>query len=284
MLDLTHVRSFLMVSDVGSFSLAARRLGLNQSTISQHVRRLEDRLGRRLLVRDTHHVALTADGEALLPDARLMLALASKVDQHFSAANLRGHLRLGVSEDLVGRQLPLILDAFACAHPSVDLALTVALSAPLFAMQDAGEIDLVFAKRRVGETRGRFVCREPLVWLARDPERLGQARPLPLIAFSPPSITRAIALETLERAGIPWRLSCTCESLSGLTAAARAGMGVFVQPRRLAPSGLREVSPDLLPPLDDVEFILVARKGADQALVRALSDEVMRTMAGMPVV
>jgi len=281
MLDLVQLRSFLAVEETGSFTLAAQRLGLSQSTVSQHVQRLETGLGRRLLERDTHKVTLSADGEALLGHARSMLTIAGQVESHFNEGSLRGRIRFGVSEDLVTSQLPMILEGFARSHPSVDLELTVALSGPLFVMQDNGEIDLVLAKRRLGETRGRLVHREPLVWLARDPDHSLSQHPLPLIAFPPPSVTRSIALEALEKARIPWRISCTSGSLSGLTAAARAGMGIFVQPRSMAPSGLKEAPAGMLPVLDDVEFVLVARKGADQALIGALSDEIMRKVVSL---
>lgn len=60
MLDLTQLRSFVAVEQAGSFTAAAERLGLGQSTVSQHVQRLEASLGRRLLARDTHRVVLTA--------------------------------------------------------------------------------------------------------------------------------------------------------------------------------------------------------------------------------
>jgi DNA-binding transcriptional ArsR family regulator len=58
--------TFVSVAKAASFSEAGRRLGLRQSTVSQHIRRLEQAAGRRLFVRDTHSVSLTADGEAML--------------------------------------------------------------------------------------------------------------------------------------------------------------------------------------------------------------------------
>jgi DNA-binding transcriptional LysR family regulator len=275
MLDLTQLRSFVAVEQMGSFTLAAERLGLGQSTVSQHIQRLEGAVGRRLLARDTHKVVLTTDGEALLSHARAMLAIEAQVQSQFRGQKLRGNLRLGVSEDFVTSQLPAVLEDFVRSHPSVDLELTVALSGTLYEMQDNGEIDLVLAKRRLGDARGRLVYREPLVWLARDPENVLSGGPLPLIAFPPPSVTRSIALEALGRSQTAWRIVCTCGSLSGLTAAARAGMGVLVQPRSMAPSGLKEIGKGRLPVLEDVEFVLVPRKGADQALVAALSEDIL---------
>ncbi|EJJ26649.1 LysR family transcriptional regulator [Rhizobium sp. CF142] len=281
MLDLSQLRSFVTVEQMGSFTLAAERLGLGQSTVSQHIQRLETSLGRRLLERDTHKVVLTGDGETLLSHARAMLSIEGQVQSLFKSGSLRGRLRLGVSEDFVTSQLPAVLEDFVRSHPSVDLELTVALSGVLYEMQDAGAIDLVLAKRRLGDEHGKLVYREPLVWLARDPEHVLASGPLPLIAFPPPSVTRAIALEALGRHGVAWRIVCTCGSLSGLTAAARAGMGVLVQPRSMAPSGLKEIAPARLPVLEDVEFVLVPRKGADQALVAALSDDILKKVRGL---
>lgn len=283
MLDLVQLRSFVALEQMGSFTLAAERLALGQSTVSQHIQRLEAAVGRKLVARDTHRVSLTTDGQALLAHARSMLAIDDEVKALFAESSLRGRLRLGVSEDFVTSRLPGVLEDFVRAHPSVELELTVALSGVLYQMQDGGEIDLVLAKRRLGDPRGELVYREPLVWLARDPERIKRDRVLPLIAFPPPSITRSVALEVLDRHRLPWRIVCTCGSLSGLTAAAQAGMGVLVQPRSMAPQGLREIPAGTLPPLEDVEFVLVPSKGADQTLIAALSTEILskvRTLQG----
>lgn len=280
MLNLHHLNSFVMLQQTGSFTEAAARLGIGQSTVTQHIQRLEKSLGRQLVFRDTHQVKLTAEGEALLGYARGMLDMNGKVASLFGESRLRGRLRLGVSEDVVASRLTSILEDFIRLYPLVDLELTVALSAVLYHMQDIGDLDLVLAKRHIGETHGRLLYREPLVWLARDPDRvLSRGDALPLIAFPPPSITRRVAQEALDREKMAWRIVCTCGSLSGLTAAARAGMGVLVQPRSMAPAGLKEIPADRLPVLEDVEFVLVPRRGADAALVDALSSLIVAQIA-----
>ena len=276
MLNLQHLASFVTLQQTMSFTMAAERLGIGQSTVSQHIQRLEASLGQRLIARDTHRVRLTPEGEALLGYAHSMLDINSKVASLFGESRLRGRLRLGVSEDFVASRLTLILEEFTRLYPLVDLELTVSLSGVLYQMQDNGELDVVLAKRRLGDQLGHFLYREPLVWLAKEPDAvLSRKDALPLIAFPPPSITRKAAQEALDRAGIAWRIVCTCGSLSGLTAAARAGIGVLVQPRSMAPSGLRELPGGALPMLEDVEFVLQPKKGADEELVRALSALVM---------
>ncbi|MFO7309833.1 MAG: LysR substrate-binding domain-containing protein [Pseudomonadota bacterium] len=259
MYDPALLRSFVAVAETRSFTGAGRLLGISQSTVSQQVRRLEEAVGRRLVARDTHSVALTPDGEAMLGFARKILDLNRQVERYFAGAELRGTLRFGASEDFVLSRLAEVLSDFARRNPSVDLEITVASSGILNEMLQAGELDLVLAKRRIGQEQGTLVRREALVWAAANPALVVPERPVPLIAFPPPSITRAVAIETLERANVPWRIVCTSASLGGLRAAAVAGLGVLVQPRSMLPRGLVELRTGRhLPELEEVEFVLAS--------------------------
>ncbi|HMA51500.1 MAG TPA: LysR substrate-binding domain-containing protein [Magnetospirillaceae bacterium] len=249
--------SFVTVANSRSFTEAGRRLGLGQSTISQHVRKLEFLTGRRLCERDTHSVALTEDGQAMLIFAQSILETQERARRFFAGSELRGRLRFGSSEDFVLSRMPAILRNFARRHPEVDLELTIALSGDLNEMMAAGELDLTLTKRRLGEESGDFVAREKLVWIGTEMTEHDDGRPVPLVMYPPPSITRSAAIESLDKAGIPWRIVCTCGGLVGLRAATIAGFGVMVQPLSLIPLGLVALPASFqLPPLDDIEFVL----------------------------
>ena len=73
LIDPVLLRTLAAVVRSRSFSRAAEQLGLGQSTVSQHVQRLEAQLGHRLVARDTHSVALTPEGETVLGFARTVL-------------------------------------------------------------------------------------------------------------------------------------------------------------------------------------------------------------------
>jgi DNA-binding transcriptional LysR family regulator len=264
MLDPVLLQTFLAVAQTRSFTQAAARLGRRQSTVSQQVRKLEQQAGRRLFVRDTHSVALTIDGEAMVELAQSVLEAVDRAQRYFVGSQLRGQLRFGTSEDFVASRLPEVLREFVRTHPLVDLQLTVGLSGELVEQLGRGELDLVCGKRQPGDDRGRVVWRDKLVWAAQDGWRIEANCPMPLILYSPPSITRAIALATLERERRPWRIVCTSGSLSGLRAAALAGLGVTAVARGLIPAGLSPVARTLdLPDLGDVEFVLL---GATRAM------------------
>jgi DNA-binding transcriptional LysR family regulator len=278
MYDPVQLRTFLAVAQTLSFTQAARRLGLRQSTVSQHVRRLEDATGRQLFTRDTHSVELTEDGEAMLGFARTILQAHERAAAFFTGTRLRGRLRFGVSEDFVLTRLPEILESFRRDHPEVDLELTVELSGTLHEQLAAGRLDLVLAKRRAGESHGELVWRDRMIWIAADGVRIDPDRPVPLILFPPPAVTRARALDVLERHGRPWRIACTSGSLSGLVAAARAGLGVMAHTRGLVPPGLVPV-PDRagLPELGTVDFVLLhgRRRNAAQEAADALAAAIL---------
>jgi DNA-binding transcriptional LysR family regulator len=276
MLDPVLLDSFLAVAQTRNFTEAGRRLGLRQSTVSQHVRKLEDAAGRRLFVRDTHRVVPTADGEAMVGFARSILEANERAQRYFAGSQLRGRVRFGTSEDFVSSRLPEVLRDFVRLHPLVDVELTVDLSATLNAMVDDGVLDVALCKRRAGDDRGRLVWRDRLAWIGIEGTRIDPGLPLPLILYTPPSITRTAALETLERVGRPWRIVCSSGSLSGLRAAALAGLGVTVHARGLMPEGLSEVPAAYrLPELGEVEFVVQGGGRDRRGPVAALAETIL---------
>lgn len=277
MLDPVHLRSFRAVAEARSFTRAAEALGVRQSTVSQHVRRLEAQVGRTLLDRDTHSVALTRDGEAMLEFAGTILEAGDRALAHFARAQLRGRVRFGVSEDLVVARLPAVLAAFRRRHPQVDIELTVALSELLDQRLDRGRLDLVFAKRVPGRTGGVTVWRDRYVWIAAPGTRLDPNDVVPMVCYPPPSLSRAAAVTALESAGRAWRIACTSGSLSGLHAAALAGLGVVAHAESLVPAGLAPV--DGLPALADTEFVLSTRPG--NAPAAALAESIRSQAAAL---
>ncbi|WP_261992796.1 LysR family transcriptional regulator [Streptomyces sp. adm13(2018)] len=266
MYEPTHLRTFLAVAQTLSFTRAAERLGLRQSTVSQHVRRLEEATGRPLFTRDTHRVALTEDGEAMLGFAGTILQAHERAAAYFGGTRLRGRLRFGASEDFVTTRLPEILESFRREHPEVDLELTVELSGTLQARLAAGRLDLILAKRRGGESEGRLVWEDSLIWIGAPGLRLDPDRPVPLIVYPPPGITRARALEALEAQGRAWRIACTSSSLSANVAAARAGLGVMAHTRGLVRSRARGGAAG--PPWSRVRAAVGRARGRRAARVR----------------
>jgi DNA-binding transcriptional LysR family regulator len=276
MLDPTQLTSFLAVVQTRNFTEAGRRLGLRQSTVSQHISKLEQASGRRLFVRDTHSVVPTADGEAMTGFAQSILEANARARDYFAGSQVRGRVRFGTSEDFVSSRLPELLRDFVRAHALVDLQLTVGVSATLHEQLDAGELDLILAKRRAGDENGQLVWRDRLVWIGAPDTRVDPALPVPLILFAPPSITRSVALEALERVARPWRIVCTSGSLSGVRAAALAGLGITLHAQGLIPDGMVEVpAAARLPAAGEVAFVVQTGRQGERGPVAELAQAIL---------
>lgn len=280
MLHPVWLRTFVTVAGCHSFSEAARQLGLTQSSVSDHVRQLETAVGRRLFVRDTHSVSMTPDGEAMLAHAGVILQAMQRAETQFRAPSLKGRVRLGTSDDIALGPLPTVLGAFRNAHPDVELQITIGMTGRLYELLDAGAIDLLVGKRRLGERRGAALFTGRLEWLARTGTLVDLEQALPLILVAEPSVSRAVVLDTLAQAGFRWQLVCTSSSHAGCVAAARGGLGLTVRPQYLAARGL---APPLnaaeLPALPDVEFIALAARRLSrpaQTLLQLLYDSDLR--------
>lgn len=273
------LETFAAVVDAGSFTGAARTLGVRQSTVSQKIARLEATARLRLLDRDTHRLSLTLHGERLLEHARAVIDAHLRLARSLTDTPLRGRLRLGASEDFVLSALPDVLATFARRHPEVDLELRAGLSEDLYDAFDAGRLDLVLVKRRAGDRRGTLVWREAIRWVGHAELRIDPNEPLPLLLYPAPSVTRARALETLAAIDRRWRIAFTSASLTGLTAAARAGLGVMPHSARLMPAGLTLLGPDSgLPALPEMEFV-VLDPGGHQPVAQALIAAVLQWAA-----
>jgi DNA-binding transcriptional LysR family regulator len=276
--DPILLRSFVAVVQARSFSEAARRLGLRQSTVSQQIQRLEAQAGRRLLARDTHGVSLTGDGDAMLEFAGWILEAQDQARRHFGVSELGGALRVGAAEDFALSRLPAILRDFTARHPRVELELVVDRGGGLRARLEAGELDLVMLRRQPDDASGDVIATEELIWAAAQPHLVAPDRPVPLVLFSAPSISRALALDALHRAGRAWRIICTSSSLNGMHAAALAGLGVVVQTRSMLPPRLHEV--DGLPPPGHIAYVVMLAQRA-AASRRALARAVMADQHGL---
>jgi DNA-binding transcriptional LysR family regulator len=259
-IDPELLRAFVTVVDARGFSAAAQRLLRGQSAVSLQVKRLEERLGARLLERGPRHLRLTGEGEAILESARRILALNEELAARAREPELAGVVRLGAPEDFATTRLPAILASFTRTFPRVALEVTCELTMELLDRFHAGGLDLALVKREPsGPSEGLRVWREPLVWVAAGHDAAPTAGPLPLVCSPRPCLHRKRATTALDAIGRPWRVAYSCQSLSGNHAALRAGLGLAVLPLDMVPHDLVILNEQEsgLPDLADTEMALV---------------------------
>ena len=127
-LDVSLLRTFWTLSSLKSFTLAAKQLNRTQSTVSLHLRKLENILEKQLVDRSSRHFALTQEGESLRGYAGQLLALHDEARHRLTMPAVSGKIRIGVPEDFATTQLPDVLRRFASAYPSVTLEVRCAVA------------------------------------------------------------------------------------------------------------------------------------------------------------
>lgn len=119
--DFSAARAFVEVAKAGGFREAAKTAGMSASSLSSAVKRLEDRLGLRLINRTTRSVVVTEAGAHLLE--RLQAAMADMEAALERANDFRatpsGTIRLNVPLGVARLVLPRILPGFSKAFPEV---------------------------------------------------------------------------------------------------------------------------------------------------------------------
>jgi DNA-binding transcriptional LysR family regulator len=240
----------------GSFTKAAREVNLTQSAVSLHVKRLEDQVGSRLIVRNARGVRLTEHGEVLLSFARRILALYKEAEHRLSRDS-GGLIRIGAPEYFDLQTLSSLLGQFSARYPAVRLQIELGIGPDISALLDEGELDLAIVSHEIREGDGVPLCRERRVWAAGRAMQLDPDEPAPLALYPPFCRWRQLALEELDRAGRPWTLVLQSAGTAGILAALDAGLAITIFPEFNLPSSLKSPGPaEALPALPDFEFVL----------------------------
>ncbi|MEZ5933603.1 MAG: LysR substrate-binding domain-containing protein [Alphaproteobacteria bacterium] len=280
-LDLRVLRSFVSVVETGSITETARRLGRTQPAITLQIQRLEETVGRQLLLHRNRQIWPTEHGQLVLSYARSMLRQHDELCARLSSPDIEGHVVLGTPDLYAASILPSILRVFRTEFPGIQVELHCSLSTPLVKRVRKAEVDIALVTRMNDFTGGIVVRQEELVWLVGDhASDILDQNPLPLALLPPGNIYRDHAIEAMERAGRKWRVACVTESMAGLQAAVFAGMAVTVLCKCAMVPGMRQVGHvDYFPRLPMIDLLLYRAPGSLSPAANALHDYLVRYLA-----
>jgi len=116
---------FLILSQTLSFSGAAKKLFMTQSSLSRHIAELEDELGVRVLERNTHSVKLTSQGRMLASRIPRLLQKNESAIGHLRLAGTHtsGRVSIACLENSIHDQLVIFLNYFSSKYPDIDLSI-----------------------------------------------------------------------------------------------------------------------------------------------------------------
>lgn len=277
-LDLSLIRTFVAVADHGSMTAAANLLFMTQGAVSQQIKRLEDVLGRQLLIRKPRQLELSQQGEVFLAKARQLLQLNDEIWADTVDGPVRGHLRLGAPPDLIISLAPA-MKAFCEAYPQVELSLSCAPSPELDEAIDQGRLDVAVVEYLASNTRGTVIRIEPLVWVGSPSSEVWKTRPLPLSLVDERCAFRPLVLGALAKAGIAWRTVFENGSFEATASTVRVGLAVTAWLASTVPDDLH-VIPGLAELAELPAFAICLRLPSTvQPVVEAFSRCLLQTMA-----
>jgi molybdate transport repressor ModE-like protein len=251
-LDLASLRLVRAIADHGTITGAATALGCTQPAVSQHIRRLERRLGTAVLERHARGVRLTQAGRVLARYGATVTASVEAAEREVSAlAGLRaGSVRVIAFDAAAATILPAALTLLRAEAPEVEIDLKVAETAESVAGLRDGRCDIALAvdfdgpdtvpptgpqERTMGLTRRRLLSDPSVLALAED-HPLSSRRRLHLRDLSGAEwITSASArrehlLASARAAGFTPRVRCETDDYATTFALVAAGAGIALLP------------------------------------------------------
>jgi DNA-binding transcriptional LysR family regulator len=250
-LDLNHLRTFKEVIAGRSFSAAASKLGLTQPGVSLQIRRLEQRLGIRLIERVGKRAFPTAVGKDFLEFAQRVVEqtdeITLKIKDH--AEGHIGRIRIGTGATACTYLLPSVLNALRSSHPRLELAIVTGNASEMLDAVEGNAIDLALvtlpAKRRALAVRE--IIEDPLIAILPGSQKPASRGVRPqfmsqqnLILYEPGGTTRSLIDSWFSSAGIKPRPAMEVDNVEATKRFVAAGLGCSIVPSMALVGGCKD--------------------------------------------
>lgn len=255
-IDIRGLRYFLEVVRAGSFTKASETLRVAQPALSVSVRRLEEKLGTPLLIREARRVIPTAEGRILIEHAERVLervdsarlALDDAVDLR------RGDVRIGLPPMYGLAVLPALIARFHARYPGLTVTALEGSADEIVGLLERGVIDLaILERRRLQPAWTRVLLGEDeLVLGVHDAHPLADRThvepadldALAMVVFDGSFIQRAVLDDFCRASGARPRIVLQSNFVPLVTQSVAAGLGAATLLRAVAEAvpGIRAVS------------------------------------------
>jgi DNA-binding transcriptional LysR family regulator len=270
--DLNQLRTFVAVAESGSVSAGAEQVFLSQSSVSEQLKKLEERAGQPLFVRSKQGVAATQAGGRLLDHARRILAMSEAALDDLQGRSLDGELRIAITDYYRPHDIARILKTFSEQYPRLKLHVTVLPSAVIDSSAgDDAAFDIGLSlrlvvpanRRATGNSgsalaQGIVVRREKLIWAISADANPHVSSPYPLVLLPSTCQLQRFVVKLLDERKVPYLISHSASGVAGLQLALKAGLGIGCLNESSLGAGVVVCPPSVaLPALPTVEFHLL---------------------------
>ncbi|MEG3129201.1 LysR family transcriptional regulator [Pantoea cypripedii] len=235
---LRELKTFVAVTQLGSFAAAGQRIGLTQSAVSAQIRSLEEALGMQLFDRSGRTAILNADGNRALPMAEEILQIFSRMAQPENLNDYRGSIKIGAISSIQTGLLPQALTQLHATAPGLETKLLPGVSFNLLTQVEAGNIDLAVVIKPgfplAKELWHNTLVREPYVLIApatlTGDEPLALLRSQPFIRYDRTSFGGRQVSMFLREHRLEPKLALEVDEIDAIVKMVESGLGIALVP------------------------------------------------------
>ena len=241
-MDFHQLKVFHSAVQAGGFTHASRELRLSQSTISQHIKQLEEELACQLFIRIGKRVLLTEAGQLLREHCEKIFQDVSNAQMSIRelAGMQRGKLRLGTGATTLIYQLPPVLEGYQARFPKIELIVVSDITDNILRAVQAQRLDLGLVMLPIEESDLQVtpLCTEELKIALPSRHPLARKRALSVtdlsqlrfILYEQKTVMRRLIDSFFEGLGVKPRIAMVMENIEAIKSLVGAGLGASVLP------------------------------------------------------
>lgn len=227
-LDIDVLRTFQAVARLGRFKDAADYVHRSPPAVTTQIQKLEEKIGRQLLLRNSQSVELTPAGRQLLDEATRFLLAHDRLMAAMSPQQMTGKVRLGVPDGYVSDLMSDFLPVFVASNPNLELEVVARSSAELIDLFSRQQLDVAVAVSQNALEHGECLRSTRPRWAAAPGFNLDPSRPLPLALQLKGCPYREAALQALKAQGISYRILLESANWHAVLACIKSGLAVGI--------------------------------------------------------
>lgn len=264
-LDWNLLRTFMVIAQEGGLTAAGARLRLKQPTISNALRRLEERLGKRLIERGPRVFRLTGPGEELYRECREIFGTVSRLGVALREVRdeITGHVRIAMASHVICALFDETLAEFNETHPAATISIHVETSRAVadLVLERRAALGICLVRRRepaldyvrLYREHFGFFCGPRHRHFGRSGLTLADLRNEPSVSFETEQLDDALEPIALLRARAEFarRMTGVSSNLEEVRRLIVAGLGIGPLPIHVVARDVRDGVLWRLPPYDD---------------------------------
>lgn len=272
------LRTAVAIAEAGSYTKAARELGLSQPAVSLQVKRLQKLFVGEIFDVSTGRPQLTAYGEAIVDSGRRILGIN---DELLSLASVKPHganqVVVGLHNSIASNLLSRLFRSLT-TNRSREVVFRNLSTHALLKGLEGGYIDLALLNDPIRTPPAPVLeWWEPLHWVKGPEFQVDLSKPLALVSY-PGGFSDRIAMSALKRVGLRYRIAFLSPQINSRLAAISAGMGMTVLTPRAITEDVVIADDEDLPELPRARCGIYGRHGLDRLQVEWIIDALLKEL------